>query len=169
MYRLIDAATTGAPFPLYGDGTQIRDFTYVDDVVQANVLAATSDVPPTTVLNIGGGAMTSLSSVIATVERLVGASVPSSTRARLPAMPARPVPTPPRHASCSVGSPRSPSSRAWSNKSHGSALDGGNHRRRDRRGRTFGLLALPPWRVVRALADLPEPVRRVARDRVSRR
>ena len=29
---------------VYGDGTQTRDFTYIDDVVEANVLAATSDV-----------------------------------------------------------------------------------------------------------------------------
>jgi nucleoside-diphosphate-sugar epimerase len=76
MHRLIDAATTGAPFPLYGDGNQIRDFTYVDDVVEANILSTSAELPPATVLNIGGGSMTSLSSVIATVERLVGSPVP---------------------------------------------------------------------------------------------
>ena len=34
------------PFPLYGDGRQIRDFTYVDDVVRANQFAAGADVAP---------------------------------------------------------------------------------------------------------------------------
>ena len=40
------------------------------------MLAASAEIPAATVLNIGGGAMTSLSSVIATVERLLGRTVP---------------------------------------------------------------------------------------------
>jgi UDP-glucose 4-epimerase len=42
--------------PVYGDGSQRRDFTYVKDVVQANILASTSDnVGNGEIINIGNG------------------------------------------------------------------------------------------------------------------
>lgn len=40
---------------IYGDGTQIRDFTFVSDVVAANLAAAEASLPEDTVFNIGGG------------------------------------------------------------------------------------------------------------------
>src|SRR5204863_9293524 len=40
IHRLCEAAIHGTTFPRYGDGTQIREFTYVDDIVHGNVLAA---------------------------------------------------------------------------------------------------------------------------------
>jgi UDP-glucuronate 4-epimerase len=55
IYRLIDAAIDGVPFALYGSGEQARDFTFVWDVVTANVAAATAELEPGTVLNIAGG------------------------------------------------------------------------------------------------------------------
>lgn len=74
--RLITAALSGQAFPLYGDGKQVRDFTYVDDVIEANFRAATQpDVPPGLVVNIAGGGAWSLSEVIAEVERLSGTKV----------------------------------------------------------------------------------------------
>ncbi|MDH4308633.1 MAG: GDP-mannose 4,6-dehydratase [Acidimicrobiia bacterium] len=72
MHRLAEAALTGAPFPLYGTGEQIRDFTFVGDVVEANVAAATGDAPAGTVVNVAGGGSTTLNDVIATIERLAG-------------------------------------------------------------------------------------------------
>jgi nucleoside-diphosphate-sugar epimerase len=75
MHRLIEAAMTGDPFPLYGDGRQIRDFTYVGDVVAANLLAAAVDVMPGSVLNIAGGTATSLLEVVEIVGELVGRPV----------------------------------------------------------------------------------------------
>jgi len=66
--RLIDAALTGEPFLLYGDGEQSRDFTYVDDVVTAVHRAALS--PWTGVANIGGGSRTTMSQVISLVSEL---------------------------------------------------------------------------------------------------
>lgn len=70
MHRLIDAALTGTSFPMFGTGTQVRDFTYVGDVVDANIRAAIADVPAGAVVNIAGGGATSLLEVIATIERL---------------------------------------------------------------------------------------------------
>jgi nucleoside-diphosphate-sugar epimerase len=44
--RFITAALRGAPLTIYGDGHQTRDFTYVADVVEANVLAMNLKTPP---------------------------------------------------------------------------------------------------------------------------
>jgi UDP-glucose 4-epimerase len=49
---------------VYGDGLQTRDFTYVEDVVEAFVLASRSDVPIGEVFNIAAGAETSLLDLI---------------------------------------------------------------------------------------------------------
>lgn len=71
--RLVAAAVRGRPFPLYGDGRQTRDFTYVGDVVDAFCAAAASDW--TGVANIGGGARTSMAEVIGMAGELVGRPV----------------------------------------------------------------------------------------------
>lgn len=68
--RLVDAAITGEPFGLLGDGRQTRDFTHVDDVTHAMLACAASDWCG--VANIGGGARTSLAEVIDLVETLAG-------------------------------------------------------------------------------------------------
>jgi UDP-glucuronate 4-epimerase len=75
MHRLIEAALSGHRFTLFGDGQQVRDFTYVDDVVEANLRAAVGRVAPGTVLNVAGGASVSLLDVIALVEELSGRRV----------------------------------------------------------------------------------------------
>jgi UDP-glucose 4-epimerase len=48
---------------LYGDGNQTRDFTFISDIIDANLLAAQSTVAGET-MNIGGGSQTSLHEVI---------------------------------------------------------------------------------------------------------
>ncbi len=81
MHRLIRAALVGEVFPLFGTGEQVRDFTFVRDIVEANVLAATSDAPPGTVANIAGGGATTLLEVISTIERLTNTSIDLDHRA----------------------------------------------------------------------------------------
>jgi UDP-glucuronate 4-epimerase len=73
--RLVDAAVSGSPFPLYGDGRQIRDMTYIDDVVAATTLAARADLQPGTVLNVAGGAPVRLVDLIDLVAEAVGRPV----------------------------------------------------------------------------------------------
>lgn len=73
--RLINSALTGEPFPLFGSGHQIRDFTYVDDVVRANLLSCDLDVTPGTVVNIAGGTHVEMLEVIDRVEQLTGRKV----------------------------------------------------------------------------------------------
>ncbi len=71
--RMIRAALHGGTFPLYGTGAQIRDVTFVDDVVEANVLAATAPgIEPGAVFNVCGGSEASLQDVLDTVAALVG-------------------------------------------------------------------------------------------------
>lgn len=76
FHRLCGAVLGGEPFPMIGDGSQIRDFTYVEDVVRANLAAATAEVPPGTCVNVAGGTQISLREVCGLVGSLAGREVP---------------------------------------------------------------------------------------------
>ncbi len=78
--RLADAAVTGAPFQLYGDGRQVRDFTFVSDVVSANLAGGFEDVPPGTVVNIAGGSHAVMTDLIDLVGELAGTPVDCQRR-----------------------------------------------------------------------------------------
>ncbi len=56
---------------VYGDGNQTRDFTFVDDVVEANLLSALGDVQGE-VFNVGGGTRISVNELIRTIEEISG-------------------------------------------------------------------------------------------------
>jgi nucleoside-diphosphate-sugar epimerase len=71
FHRFIRAALTGQPITLYGDGEQTRDFTFVSDIVAAN-LAAGDRGTPGAVYNIGGGSRVTVNEVLGIVERLAG-------------------------------------------------------------------------------------------------
>jgi len=75
IHRLCQAAVEGSTFPLYGDGTQIREFTYVSDIVAANLAAAERDVAPGAYANVAGGAEITINGLIALVGELAGAPV----------------------------------------------------------------------------------------------
>lgn len=75
FHKIIDSALKGEPFPLHGDGTQIRDFTYVADVVKANLLAINKTLLPGSIYNIGGGVPVSMNRVIAEIEEMLGTKV----------------------------------------------------------------------------------------------
>ena len=64
IHRLIEAGISGETFPLYGTGHQVRDFTFVGDVVEATVAAGTADVEPGTVLNVAGGGSTEVAELV---------------------------------------------------------------------------------------------------------
>jgi nucleoside-diphosphate-sugar epimerase len=74
-HRLFEAALNGTPFPLFGTGDQLRDFTFVGDVVRANLLAGTADVAPGLVANIAGGGECSMKQLIELVEEISGRPV----------------------------------------------------------------------------------------------
>ena len=70
FHKFIRAMLRDEPLSLYGGGEQTRDFTFVDDVVEANVRAV--DAPPGGVFNISGGSRVTVNQVIATLEDLIG-------------------------------------------------------------------------------------------------
>ena len=59
---------SGASLVVYGDGSQTRDFVYVDDVTDALVAAATAPNVNRATINIGSGQETSINHLIATLE-----------------------------------------------------------------------------------------------------
>jgi nucleoside-diphosphate-sugar epimerase len=67
----ITAASSGGAIDIYGDGKQTRDFTYVSDAIEANILAFRY-AGPLTVFNIGGGSRVSLLDVLDVLERELG-------------------------------------------------------------------------------------------------
>jgi UDP-glucuronate 4-epimerase len=77
-YRFVSDAFQGLASPVYGDGTQRRDFTYIDDIV-AGVLAALDRPPqgdrPHRVYNLGNDRPNTLNRMIELIESASGRSV----------------------------------------------------------------------------------------------
>ena len=73
--RFITAVADGRAVAIYGDGEQRRDFTYVENVVEANVLAAETDGVTGTVLNVATGRPTTVNELADTIGSLLGRSV----------------------------------------------------------------------------------------------
>jgi nucleoside-diphosphate-sugar epimerase len=57
---------------VFGDGEQTRDFTYIDNVVQANLLACEAPVASGNVINVGTGARTSLNQTLQLLREISG-------------------------------------------------------------------------------------------------
>lgn len=76
--RLCEAALGGTTFPLLGSGRQSRDFTHVDDAVDATVRAMHA-ANPDPLFNIGGGEEASLTRLIEAVGSMAGRPVPLVT------------------------------------------------------------------------------------------
>jgi nucleoside-diphosphate-sugar epimerase len=83
IHRLCEAVLRGATFPRFGDGMQIREFTYVDDIVAGNLLAAERNVAPATVANLAGGGEITLNDLIDLVGEL------AHTRVKVDEQPAQ--------------------------------------------------------------------------------
>ncbi len=86
LFKFVDAILAGRPIDVYGEGNMSRDFTYVDDLIEAivrlilvapdetNRIAGDSLSPhgPYRVVNIAGGHPTGLLDLIAAVEAALG-------------------------------------------------------------------------------------------------
>jgi len=73
--RFITAIADGRPVEVYGDGEQRRDFTYVENVVDANVAAATAERVSGAVLNVATGRPTTVNELAETIGSLLGRTV----------------------------------------------------------------------------------------------
>lgn len=72
-FKFIDRIERGEPIDKYGDGSAVREFTYIDDIV-AGVIAAIdrSGENGYCIANLGGGATHTLNDLIATIEKHMG-------------------------------------------------------------------------------------------------
>jgi UDP-glucose 4-epimerase len=70
--HLLKQAQTGGSLVIFGQGTQTRDFVYVDDVVDALSAAATATDVNRAVINIGSGQEVSINDLAALIGRVTG-------------------------------------------------------------------------------------------------
>jgi UDP-glucose 4-epimerase len=73
--RFITAIADERPVPVYGDGEQRRDFTYVANVVEANLLAAEAENVSGAVINVATGRGVSVNQLADAIGAMLGVAV----------------------------------------------------------------------------------------------
>jgi UDP-glucose 4-epimerase len=73
--KFFAAAMEGRPLQVHGDGEQTRDYTYIDDAIDATLLAAIRPRAEGEMFNLGTGIETSVNELAAKIGRAVGAEV----------------------------------------------------------------------------------------------
>lgn len=81
FHRFIKAGILDEPITVYGDGEQSRDFTFIGDIVKANIRAAEVESRGE-VLNIGGGSRVTLNQTIGVIEDVLGKKLAVDRRER---------------------------------------------------------------------------------------
>ena len=71
FHHFLRTARRGEPLAVFGNGTQTRDFTFIDDIVEANLLAMVYPGDES-VFNIGGGSRVALNRVLDILQDLCG-------------------------------------------------------------------------------------------------
>jgi UDP-glucose 4-epimerase len=74
--KFIRAMQNGIPASIQGDGTNSRDFTYIDDAVEANVLAAAVPAAAGELFNVARGEQVSINELVKTINQVLGTNVP---------------------------------------------------------------------------------------------
>lgn len=69
IYKFVKSFLDGDVVKVFGDGNQTRDFTYIDDVVEANILAANTSIIGE-IFNIGGGNRITVNELIKTISQI---------------------------------------------------------------------------------------------------
>ncbi|MEM7726763.1 MAG: NAD-dependent epimerase/dehydratase family protein [Cyanobacteria bacterium P01_A01_bin.45] len=75
FHKFFKAILEDKAIPIYGDGQQTRDFTFVTDAIAANIAAAGVKSAVGEVFNIGGGSRVVLTEILDTIEEIVGKSI----------------------------------------------------------------------------------------------
>lgn len=73
--KFFESAMSGQPPRIHGDGEQTRDFTYIDDVVEATLLAGLSPKADGQVYNVGTGREVTVNQLARMIIEITGASV----------------------------------------------------------------------------------------------
>jgi UDP-glucuronate 4-epimerase len=76
IQRILESCRSGITFDLFGSGQQMRDFTFVEDVVDANLAALGQSHQSGLVFNVCGGSAQSMNDVIAIVQDVTGVPPP---------------------------------------------------------------------------------------------
>lgn len=76
--RFITSLLSGTPPTVYGDGEQSRDFTYIANVIEANLRACTAEKAPGSVVNIACGERYTLNQVLDLLRGLIGVDTPAT-------------------------------------------------------------------------------------------
>ena len=71
FHRFIKAILNDENIEIYGDGEQTRDFTFISDAIEGNMLAMKSDAAGE-VFNIGGGSRVSVNEVLEGIQKISG-------------------------------------------------------------------------------------------------
>jgi len=74
--RFVTAALCGQEVTIYGDGTQSRDFCFIDNTVEANLAAGSASGVSGRVFNVACGTAIDLNQVVNLIGELVGHAVP---------------------------------------------------------------------------------------------
>ena len=75
--KFIDALLQGSPPIIFGDGEQSRDFTYIENVVQANLLAMSAEHLHGEAINIACAERTSLNQLVNVLRKILGSKLSS--------------------------------------------------------------------------------------------
>ena len=70
--KFIELIEQDKPIPVYGDGTTLRDYTYIDDIVDGVMSALKYNATKYEIINLGGGAPVTLNGMIETIEKVLG-------------------------------------------------------------------------------------------------
>lgn len=70
-FKFINCIYHDKPIDKYGDGSAVREFTYIDDIVNG-VINSIDRIHPWLVVNLGGGSTNTLNELIATIEKHLG-------------------------------------------------------------------------------------------------
>jgi len=73
--KFIDALLQGSPPTIFGDGEQSRDFTYIENVVQANLLAMSAEHLHGEAINVACAERTSLNQLVKVLRKILGSEL----------------------------------------------------------------------------------------------
>ena len=70
--KFIELIEQDKPIPVYGDGTTMRDYTFIEDIISGIISAINYDKTPYEIINLGGGSPITLNEMISTIEEVLG-------------------------------------------------------------------------------------------------
>ena len=70
--KFIELIEKDKPIPVYGDGTTMRDYTFIEDIICGICSAIEYNKTPYEIINLGGGSPVTLNQMIETIEEVLG-------------------------------------------------------------------------------------------------